>query len=448
MNRLALGVALAFACTASAAAPAVAKPNIVLFLADDLGYGDIACYGAPDIRTPHVDGLARQGVRFTSYYSNAPDCTPTRTALLTGRYQHRVGGLECALGIGNVGRYDDAIRLAGQHELGLPANRSVLARGLKEAGYATAICGKWHLGYEPKFLPLRHGFDRFFGILGGNADYFRHVEESALPILYDNDKPVERAGYLTHLFADEAVRFVRERNREQPFFRYLPFTTPHSPYQGPNDSAVKVSEENFNKGTRAKYIEMVEDMDRQIGRVLAALRDQGLEENTLVLFASDNGGTGPGRNAPLSGRKGGLFEGGIRVPLVVRWPGQLKPGTESPQPCLTMDLTASLLRAGGAELTGRTLDGIDILRHVEDGAADIPRRMFWRARRGERTWKAARDGSLKYVRQADGDKVQEWLFDVIADPAEKQDLLARRPDDAARLRKLLVAWESEVRPAR
>src|SRR5438309_1703061 len=154
-----LGALFAISCLPPLLAAEAMRPNIVLILADDMGYGDLGCYGCPDIRTPNIDSLAKQGVRMTSFYSNGPECTPTRTGLMTGRYQQRVGGLECAIGLGNVGRYDDAIRLANQHELGLPVDRSVLARGLKDAGYATAICGKWHLGYEPKFLPLQHGFD-------------------------------------------------------------------------------------------------------------------------------------------------------------------------------------------------------------------------------------------------------------------------------------------------
>src|SRR5438105_12426339 len=158
-----LGLAVLVGLFAAAAVSAADRPNVVLILADDMGYGDLGCYGCPDIRTPHLDSLGKEGVRLTSFYSNGPECTPTRTALMTGRYQHRVGGLECAIGLGNVGRYDDAIRLANQHELGLPPQQSVLARAPKDAGYSTAICGKWHLGYEPKFLPLQHGFDYAFG---------------------------------------------------------------------------------------------------------------------------------------------------------------------------------------------------------------------------------------------------------------------------------------------
>ena len=184
------------------------RPNIVLIMADDLGYGDVGCYGCSDIRTSAIDSLAVEGVRFTTFYANAPECTPTRTALLTGRYQHRVGGLECALGIGNVGRYDDAIRLRQTNDLGLPAKETSIARILKSAGYATAICGKWHLGYEEKFSPNHHGFDHAFYALGGGMDYFHHVEPppSNMHALYLNGKPVRRKGYFTDLLTDEANR--------------------------------------------------------------------------------------------------------------------------------------------------------------------------------------------------------------------------------------------------
>jgi arylsulfatase A-like enzyme len=210
------------------------RPNIVLIMADDLGYGDVGCYGCKDIRTPAIDGLAAEGVRFTAFYSNAPECTPTRTALLTGRYQQRVGGLECALGIGNVGRYDDAIRLRKTNDMGLPVEETSIARMLKDAGYATAISGKWHLGYEPKFFPLRHGFDSWFGPVGGAVDYFHHVENTGQLALYENDKPVQREGYLTDLITDEAVSFI-QRSRSKPFFLYVAYTAPHTPYQGPDD---------------------------------------------------------------------------------------------------------------------------------------------------------------------------------------------------------------------
>jgi len=184
------------------------KPNIIFILADDLGYGDLGCYGRKDIRTPAIDGIAAEGVKFTQYYSNGPECSPTRTAFLTGRYQQRVGGLECAIGNGNVGRYDDAIRLRETNDLGLPVEETSIARMLKDAGYATAITGKWHLGYEPKFAPNLHGFDHAFYAIGGGMDYFHYIDTVYSYYLFQNGKPIRREGYFTDLATDEAVKFI------------------------------------------------------------------------------------------------------------------------------------------------------------------------------------------------------------------------------------------------
>jgi N-acetylgalactosamine-6-sulfatase len=432
----------------SAGQTAARRPNIVFILADDLGYGDIGCYGSPDVRTPNIDGLAKQGVRFTSFYSNGPECTPTRTGLMTGRYQHRVGGLECAVGLANVGRYDDAIRLAAAHELGLPVEETSIARMLKDAGYATALCGKWHLGYEPKFLPRRHGFDYFFGSLGGAVDYFHHTESDGQLMLYQNEAPVRREGYMTDLITEEAVRFIA-RQSEKPFFLYVAYTAPHAPYQGPNDRKDKPlgPDEWDAKGSHETYAAMIERMDQGIGAILKALDQKGLSQNTMAVFTSDNGGTALGNNAPFRGGKGGLFEGGIRVPCAVRWPGVLPAGKTTDQAAITMDLSASMVRIAGAT-PARPFDGTDVLREIEAGRLPQPRTLFWRQRRGEVAWRAVRDGSLKYVSRSDSKATTENLFDLARDPSEKDDLLASRPDDLKRLKGLLAEWEREVRPKR
>ncbi|MEM9018373.1 MAG: sulfatase-like hydrolase/transferase, partial [Verrucomicrobiota bacterium] len=213
------------------------SPNIVFMIADDMGYADISSFGAPDVKTPNIDQLAAKGVSFRNAYAMGPECTPSRVSYLTGRYPQRVGGMECAIGTGNVGRYDDAIRLAEQNELGLPARMAVLAPALKEAGYTNAIFGKWHLGYEPKFSPLDQGFDEFVGFLGGNVDFFRHRELSDLEVYLSGRDPIEREGYTTHLITEDAVRFLERRSEEpeKPFFLYLPHAAPHFPFQGPDD---------------------------------------------------------------------------------------------------------------------------------------------------------------------------------------------------------------------
>jgi N-acetylgalactosamine-6-sulfatase len=313
-----------------------------------------------------------------------------------------------------------------------------------------AVYGKWHLGYERKFLPLRHGFEHFVGILGGHCDYFHHCEITGTHTLHENDRPIRRDEYMTDLITGESVRFLRRQDGHRPFFLYVSYTAPHSPYQGPNDRRPKpVPQEQWNQGTRAKYAEMTQHMDRGIGQILAVLGEKRLADQTLVIFASDNGAERAGSNAPLSGHKGGLYEGGIRVPCIARWPGVLPRGAACEQPSITMDLTASMIRAaGGGPPKDRALDGVDVLGLIARSQGLPKRPLFWRARRGERTWRAVRDGTLKYLSRQDGQKLQEWLFDLAADPAEKNDLLAERSDDAERLRRLLAEWQREVKAPR
>jgi len=433
------------------------KPNIVFILADDLGYGDLGCYGAKDIRTPRLDRLAREGVRFTQFYSNGPECSPTRTAFLTGRYQQRVGGLECAIGIGGVGRYDDAIRLAARHELGLPANEPTLARLLRDAGYATAITGKWHLGYEDHFAPGRHGFDHAFYVLGGGMDYFHHVEDPPdyAPVLRLNGKAVKRRGYATDLFADEAMRWLRERaarDAKRPFFLYVPFTAPHSPFQAPDEEQPAPLPADSERWKQSKapprvYAAMIERMDAVIGKLLDTLDELGAAKNTLIVFVSDNGGTASARPCGLRGIKGTTFEGGIRVPCLARWPGVLPAAVERTEPALTFDLTASIARAAGIK-PRRPFDGVDVLGAIARGEPLPERTLFWRGRRGERTWRAAREGALKYVSRTDGARTEEFFFDIVRDAAEEKNLLAERASDVTRLKAKLAVWEADVRPQR
>ena len=401
---------------------AASPPNVVLILADDLGWGDLGCYGAKDIRTPHLDRLAREGVRFTQFYANGPECSPTRAALLTGRYHQRVGGLESAIGISGVGRYDDAIRLAATHDLGLPASEATLPRLLQDAGYATALSGKWHLCYEDKFSPLRHGFDPAFYCLGGGMDYFHHREDppTRSPVLRLNGAAVRRRGYATDLFADEAVRWIQTntaRAGAKPFFLYLPFTAPHSPYQAPDEeqsAPLPADSPRWQQGKAPPqvYAAMIERMDEAIGRVLKALEGTGQATNTLVIFASDNGGTASARSCGLRDIKSSTFEGGIRVPCIARWSGVLPAGVEYLHPAATFDLTVSIAHAAGVKApAGQPFDGIDILRSALRGEAPPARTLFWRGRRGQRTWHAVREGALKLVARADGAR-RGILFDL------------------------------------
>jgi len=408
----------------------------VLVVADDLGSADLSLYGCGDIRTPRIDSIGASGVRFTHFYANAPECSPTRTALLTGRYQQRVGGLECAIGVGDVGRYDDAEWLQKRGELGLPATEATLPQTLKRAGYATGCFGKWHLGYPEKFWPVRHGFDESFGILGGNADYFTHREEDGRPVLYHNTKMVERKGYITDLIGQAAVEWLK-RQQGQPFLMYVAFTAPHTPIQDPDGLEPAKGTAPWRQGDRKVYAKMVERMDARVGDILGQLGRMGAAENTIVIFISDNGADPNGSNGRLRGRKGSLWEGGIRIPCLMRWPGALPGGKDVEQVGITMDLMPTLLAAAGARAP-RKLDGVNLLPVLRGQRQPFARTLFWRFKRAERVRKAVREGDLKLVI----DQGQEELHDLGADEFEVRDL--PRAPDRARLKALLAAWEKDV----
>lgn len=436
--------------TQSSSAEPPARPNIVFIMVDDMGYGDLPAYGATDVRTPNLDQFAAEGVKLTNYYAAGAECTPTRTALMTGLYPQRIGGMECAIGTGNVGRYDDAIRLRETHDLGLPVTQSVLASSLQKAGYQTAVFGKWHLGYEPKHNPLNHGFDQFLGFLGGYVDYYRHREFSELDVLFNGRQAVKVDGYMTRLIADRAVTFVEHASSDDPFFLYVAFSVPHFPFQPPGrDTGRMVANENLTKGSRKHYVAMLEDMDREVGRILSSLEKSGAADNTLVVFASDHGAILPGNNGPFRGFKSGLFEGGIRTACMMRWPGQLAPGSVSDQPTITMDLTTSFIHAGaGATPTGYKSDGINIVQHLVDKRPVRNRTLCWRAKRGDRVWRAIRHGNWKHVTRFEDGKSEQWLFDLKSDPAEKLDKSKSHPQILTDLTGRLADWETKTKPSR
>ena len=427
------------------------RPDIVLIVADNLGHGDLSCYGCQDIQTPHIDSIAKAGVRFTNFYSNGPECSPTRTALLTGRYQQRIPGLECALGTGNVGRYDDAIALAEQNNLGLPPQESVLIPALNQSGYKTVGLGKWHLGYEKHLLPPHHGFDYFLAGLGGTMDYFYHNEPTGEHVLYENLKQVRRDGYFTDLITDGAISFIRNQPMNEPLFLYLPYNAPSAPFQHPDHKpdkpkvSHKWDSKDWQKGDRKTLRAIIERLDQGVGQVLSALAETD-RADALVIFCSDNGAYPiAASNAPFRGHASDLFEGGIHVACMARWPGRLPVGRTDDRPTLTFDLTASILAAANAEpRVDRPLDGIDVLGQIASGKQSEPRTLYWRSRRAERTWKAVRDGKLKYVWRQDGEQVDEYLFDLSQDQGEENNLLRTHPQQATKLKTKLANWETEV----
>ena len=447
MSNLMMKTFLAFFACIALCMLAADKPNIVFILADDMGYGDLGCYGHPRAKTPVIDQLAKEGVKFTQHYSNGTECSPTRTAFLTGRYPQRAGGLECAIGTGNVGRYDDAIRLASQRQLGLPAKQVILPSTLKPAGYVSGVFGKWHLGFEPQFNPMEHGWDDFFGYMGGNVHYFNHRETSELHVLYRGRLPVHAEGYMTHLITDSSISFI-ERKKDKPFFLLVSHESPHFPFQGPKDVKKEINKTNWMKPDADTYVAMLEDLDSEVGRLLAVLDKHKLTNNTLVIFVSDNGGfSGAANMGPFSGAKSTTMEGGIRIPLIMRWPGKIRSGTVSDQVCMTFDLTRSIINLAQAKVPAKGLDGFDLVDHISKRKPDFPRTLFWRGKRGERTWSAVRDGELKYVRKTKG-QTQEWLFDLSKDLGEKHNLSLTQPKELIRMKKLLANWEKKVKPIR
>jgi arylsulfatase A-like enzyme len=420
-----------FVSTSVATAPPP-SPNVVFLLADDLGYSDLGCYGSTDIRTPHLDRLAREGARLTQFYANGCVCTPTRCALMTGRYQQRVGGLEWAIP-------------PGKKHLGLPAQEKTIATILREAGYATALAGKWHLGYTPDRAPNAHGFDQFFGLLSGNHDHFTHRENNGEADLFLDGQPVVMEGYSTHLITRHALQFL-DAKHEQPFFLYVAFNAPHFPFQGPDDGARQVTLKDWAQGTRETYVRMVEALDSGVGEILAALDRRGLAANTLVVFTSDNGGDKCSRNGRLAKGKGQLWEGGIRVPCIVRWPGQLAAGEVSDQVGVTMDWTATIANLAGVQPPGdRPFDGVDLLPFLSGKQEVTPRTLFWR-RVGpdfKKTHRAVRCGDWKLIQTTKG---AQFLYHLATDTGEATNAALRDPDRVRRLTALLDAWERSVDP--
>jgi arylsulfatase A-like enzyme len=357
---------------ASVQTPRAATPNVVLIMTDDAGYADIGSYGAPDIRTPHIDSLARDGVRLTDFYANAMSCTPTRAGLIAGRYQQRYG-IEFPLAAPGPPGADG----------GLPPLPHSLPLLLRKQGYATALVGEWHLGYTPEFSPRRHGFDFFFGSKSAAIDYYTHhtvrPSEGAQftqpqPDLWQDDALIEEAGYVTDLITRKAVEFINQ-NATRPFFIDVAFNAPHSPTQRPDHPQGPPP----SGATRADYAAVMERVDWGVGEILQALRARGLERNTIVIFTNDNGGIGLSHSAPFFHRKFSAWEGGIRVPALVRWPGRIPAGGVSAQVGITMDLSASILAATGTPVpSDARLEGINLFPILERKAPDIERTLFWR----------------------------------------------------------------------
>jgi arylsulfatase A-like enzyme len=407
------------------------RTNIIIILADDMGYGDAGCYGSERIHTPQLDRMAAEGIRFTDFHSNGAVCSPTRAALMTGRYQQRCG-------------IEGVITATKYRHVGMPLEQITVAQVLKKNGYRTGIFGKWHLGYDPKFSPVHFGFDEFRGFVSGNVDYQSHIDATGADDWWWNDRLRPEDGYTTDLVTDHGVRFIEE-NRDRPFFLYLPHACPHYPYQGPADPGYRTAE-NTKPGFGPRedrgsaYVEMMESMDEGIGRILDAVERSRIAERTLVVFFSDNGPTGPGSSGPLRGGKASLWEGGHRVPAVAWWPGVIDERRVTDETAIGMDLIPTALSAAGVEAPERwELDGVDLIPLLK-GKESLPERaLFWR----HGNQKAVREGKWKLV-LADGDDVEISLFNLEEDIGEERDLAGEQVDRVGDLMKKLKAWEEEV----
>ena len=412
------------------------RPNILVLLSDDLGFADLGVQGAKDIPTPHIDSLARGGVRCTAGYVSSPMCSPSRAGFITGRSQSRFGH--------DVNWHPEWPVDPGDQR-GLPLTEKTIGDHLKDAGYHTGVIGKWHLGEAPHFHPNRRGFDEFLGFISGGHNYFTRSYRDTAPLHHYNTL-LERngapqhipPGYLTTVLGEEAASFIR-RNKEEPWFLYVAFNAPHTPIEATPEMLERVK--HIRDDDRRAYAAMVAGLDDAVGRILGQLRDDGLEDRTLIIFFSDNGGTTENNtsdNTPLRGRKGQMWEGGIRVPFLVHWKGTLPAGKTYDRPVSSLDiLPTALAAAGGQSIAKEPLDGVDLLPYLSGRKSGDPHEtLFWRiAERG--IW-AVRSGDHKLVRQGGETK----LHDLATDIRETHDLAGQLPEVRDRLQKAVDQWQA------
>ncbi len=428
-------------------------PNIVLIVSDDQGYGDLGCYGSTEVKTPNLDKLAAGGVRLTNFYVTWPACTPSRGSLLTGRYPQRNGTYDMFRNdlVDSDHLYkEDEYAVSWEMIGGMDAREVLIPRLLKEAGYTSGIFGKWDLGQLHRFLPLQRGFDDFYGFTNTGIDYWTH-ERYGVPSMRRGNKPTteDKGTYATDLFRREAIRFI-QTHRERPFFCYIPFNAPHGAsnlqrprpgVQAPPDYIRKhygeydPKDANSRKARRIRYMAAITYMDEAIGQILQLLDEHNLADNTLVIFLSDNGGgRGTADNAKLRGGKSHLFEGGIRVPCIVRWPGFVPGGKSCDEFLTSMEIFPMLCRAAGIRPPRNVvLDGFDMTPVLAGRKKSSRKEMFWQ-RRGD---KAARVGNWKWVKSARG----SGLFDLSKDIGEQNDLSKEKPDVLRMVKSRFTAWE-------
>jgi len=403
------------------------RPNIILIMADDLGYGDLGCYGSKHIQTPNIDRLADSGIRFLDYHSNGAVCSPTRAALMTGRYQQRSG-------------IEGVVSAAGHRHTGLSPEEYTIGDYLGSRGYNTGIIGKWHLGYDTAFSPLNNGFNYFKGYVSGNIDYHSHIDQTGYFDWWLKKDTLVEEGYVTDLITEAAIQYISE-NRDNPFFLYISHEAPHYPYQGRQDTADRSIAGKFpvhgsRPDTEEAYREMINVMDEGIGEIISVLEKTGLLENTFLFFCSDNGANRTGSNHPLKGFKGKLWEGGHRVPAIAYWKDHLEPAMND-ETILSMDLFPTLISIAGNDLPDNLdFDGQDFSQSLFFGNTLQERPVFWRFK----SQRAIRKGPWKLL--LDGEDM--FLYNLEADPVEDKDLKAEYPVITDTLLILLDQWSEEM----
>jgi arylsulfatase A-like enzyme len=431
----AAGLGAALVRSVPGAQAAAQRPNIIWIMADDLGFADLGFTGQRGLATPNIDRIAREGLFLRQSYANSAVCSATRTGLITGRYQYRVPvGLEEPVG-------------TGDEKIGLDPAHPTLPSLLRDAGYRTSLVGKWHLGFSSQFGPLQSGYQSFYGVPYGAADYFHHSEDTKTPPsgrLYEGTAASGEDGYLTDLFSRRAVREIEAgRNDARPFFLSLHYTAPHWPWEGPEDEAVSAlvgnNLQHRDGGSLVVYRKMIRAMDEGVGKVLAALDRTRAARNTIVIFTSDNGGERFSDTWPFIGYKGELLEGGIRVPLFVRWPARIKAGSRSEQVNISMDWVPTLLAAAGTRPhPDYPSDGMNLLDVVTKGNRAAPRQLYWRFKAA--TQAALRDGDYKYLKIG----ANEYLFDLAADEHERANLAQREKERFSRMKEQWNAWNATM----
>ncbi len=414
------------------------RPNVILIMADDLGYSDISCFGGTVASTPNIDKMAEEGLKLTDFHSNGAVSSPTRAALMTGKYQQRTG-------------VTGVITAADHREVGLALDETTIADKLSSLGYNCGMFGKWHLGYPAEFNPTYQGFDEFRGFVAGNIDYHSFVDQAGFYDLWNGaELDRETKGYITDIISESSVKFIEDNDPNktgEPFFLYVPYPAPHYPYQGREDGPVR-EEGNLKyirkvqkEDTQRIYKEIIECTDEGIGNIMATLEKLGISDNTMIIFCSDNGPNGSGNTGGYRGRKGSVYEGGHRVPGVVKYPAAIAPKQVSDIAMLGMDFFPTFVEMAGGEIDGK-IDGVSFLDFFKTGTEPAKRDLFWQhgnniAMRGADDWKLV-------VKIKEGGDREYQLFDINVDPFEKSDLAESEPERVATMAKAVEAWEADV----